>query len=442
MDSLISVSFKQVTLSDALDEISTQSGVLFSYNSELVSTDQTLTLIVENQPVRIVLNQLLSAVGLTFEVVNGQVVLQKLEYVEKSSIISHALEGMVTDELGNPISGVNVFLASSTKGSSTNANGRFEIQELESGNYHLVASHISYEIVMMDVFIPNDEKVVAINFSLLPRVSELQELQVVSIKNKEWEKYYSIFEKEFLGRTRNSRKCEILNPESLDFEFDHDQNSITVSARQPLKIANQALGYEVEYFLKQFQISPQNTQAKGVSYFSELTPKNKRVERRWLKNRLKSYNGSLHHFLKSVINGNPDQEGFKLYLMGSLPVEHDVPAVEVDWKDIVEVNKQGTEKRLRFSQFLKIEYLRDKESSAYVSNQLKHAMGVDPYSKNYNVYVQNNVALDWQTSFMKLNKTYVTIDFRGYFKEPLAVSTFGYWSWERLAEYLPRDFSP
>jgi len=79
---------------------------------------------------------------------------------------------------------------------------------------------------MATVEITKDSSEVRVDFKLDPKVNQLKELKVVSLKYKEWEKYYSIFKQEFLGSTRNASKCEILNPEVLDFTFNSFKKSI------------------------------------------------------------------------------------------------------------------------------------------------------------------------------------------------------------------------
>ncbi|MEQ6120680.1 carboxypeptidase-like regulatory domain-containing protein [Reichenbachiella sp. MALMAid0571] len=441
LDKIISVSFDNATIENVLDQISAESGVFFSYNSNLIQETQRFTLELENSSMREVITQLFIGTGVDFKVVNNQIVLFKLD--EPSSATLYTVSGLVQDKYTKePVVGVNVFIAGTLMGSSTNLDGVFKIENVAAGTFELAASHISYHIAISKVEIGKDRLETKVNFKLDPKVNQLKELKVVSLKYKEWEKYYSIFKQEFLGSTQNARKCDILNPEVLDFTFNSFKKSIEVKAYKPLIIINTALGYKLDYYLQYFEIGNGNTRSTGISNFKELDPKNQREERRWTKNRLKSYEGSLTHFLRSLVKNDFEQEGYKIFSVEQLPEKEDVKAEEIDMKTVLFDSENGNEKQLRFNNYLKIIYTKENESSAYADNQVKQAMGIDPYVKDYYNSVRRGVSLGKQTSYMKLNFPVATINSRGFFKEPLAVATFGYWSWERVAEYLPIEYEP
>lgn len=52
---------------------------------------------------------------------------------------------MITDHrTGEPIEGVNVYIESALRGSTTDSRGRYLIKRLEPGDYMLRVSHVSY----------------------------------------------------------------------------------------------------------------------------------------------------------------------------------------------------------------------------------------------------------------------------------------------------------
>lgn len=441
LDRETSLSINQASIEDALDLISANTGVFFSYNANIIQDNQRFTLQLQNKPLKVALSQLLLGTGVDFKVVNDQIVL----FIQNESLSKplYTVTGYVQDKYTNePVVGVNVFIAGTLMGSSTNLDGIFKIENVAVSSFELAASHISYHIAISKVEIAKDSSEVTVDFKLDPKVNQLKELKVVSLKYKEWEKYYSIFKQEFLGSTRNASKCEILNPEVLDFTFNNFKKSIEVKAYKPLIIINAALGYELDYYLQYFEIGNGNTRSTGISNFKELEPKNKREERRWAKNRLKSYQGSMTHFLRSLIKNNYEEEGYEIFSVNKLPDKEDVKPEKVDFNGILSSTTVGVEKKIKFNNYLKIVYTKENESSAYVDNQMKQAMGLDPYVNDYYNSVRRGVSLGKQTSYMKLNFPEATITPRGFFKEPLAVAAFGYWSWERVAEYLPIEYEP
>src|ERR1700685_1436911 len=63
----------------------------------------------------------------------------------------HLLKGRVTDSLtGKPVSGCSVFINNSSKGTITNANGDFVLQNLGEGKFELIISSIGYETFSYD----------------------------------------------------------------------------------------------------------------------------------------------------------------------------------------------------------------------------------------------------------------------------------------------------
>jgi hypothetical protein len=47
-----------------------------------------------------------------------------------------------------------------------------------------------------------------------------------------------------------------------------------------------------------------------------------------------------------------------------------------------------------------------------------------------------------QTSWMVMNKSFATIDATGYLYDPLAVTVYGYWAWQSVADLLPYEYAP
>lgn len=441
LETTFSISFEGVGLDEALNQISLNSGALFSYNSGIIRSDQRFSLTLEHSQLKSVLTKLFIGTGIVFKEVNGQIVL-----IKESTILlppKYELFGTIRDRYTNePVAGVNVFIAGTLKGSSTNLDGQYVITDVEKGLYELAASHVSYEISTSKVDIKGKPRKIAIDFELNPKINQLKELKVVSLKYKEWKKYFGIFKQEFLGSTHNARRCEILNPEVLDFIFDEEKKSIIVKAYKPLIIINTALGYELDYYLNFFEIVQGNTRSTGISNFKELEPKNDREKKKWAKNRLKSYRGSLTHFLRSLANSTSESEGFKIFGLKELPLEKDIDGKKLNPNGLVENSSIVGEKILRFDNYLKVVYTKETETSAYVDDQIIRSMGIDPYVKDYYNSVRRGVSLGKQTSFIKLNYKKATLSAKGFFKESLAATTYGYWSWERLAESLPSEYAP
>jgi hypothetical protein len=87
---------------------------------------------------------------------------------------SHIVRGVIKDETGNPLPGVNVYVKGSTEGTVTDANGRFEFpRRLEAGE-RLTVSYIGYE--SMEYVVQNNaddiiEIVMDLNVSIMGEVA-------------------------------------------------------------------------------------------------------------------------------------------------------------------------------------------------------------------------------------------------------------------------------
>lgn len=78
---------------------------------------------------------------------------------------------------------------------------------------------------------------------------------------------------------------------------------------------NKTLGYKITYFMYNFERTNSLTSFKGLASFQELVPEDARQERRWNRNRVEAYEGSIKHFLKSLVDNRLEEEGFNAFLL-------------------------------------------------------------------------------------------------------------------------------
>ena len=406
----------------------------------MIQENQRFTLNEQQKTVKQILTKLFLGTKLSFKLIDKQVVIyinEKKYYVEKVTIA-----GVVTDSKTNePISAANVFIAGTLKGSSTDSNGQFQIKDVPRGTYELVASHVAYKINVTKISITGAQEKIRVDVVMDQLVHTLETVEIISRRDKDWENNLEVFKNEFLGKTQNANRCEIKNPETIDFYYDKDNNALIAKTSEPIVIVNMSLGYEIEYFLEYFEIKEGKSQILGVSKFTELEPKRRKERKKWAKNRRKSYRGSLTHFLKSFVNDDLNKQGFRVYTVDDLPVFNEININRINVNSLVVENKQDLERKLSFSNYLKVVYVNESESSDYIEDQLRLAViNENKYLLNFYRSALRSEKKEGQTSYIKLNFPVVTINPKGFFNEPLAVTTYGYWSWERVAEYLPFEY--
>lgn len=101
-----------------------------------------------------------------------------------SSIIyaqSGSIEGVVTNEDGEPLPGVSVLIQGSNKGRSTNANGTFLFENMSPGDYVLIARLISFESDTVSVTVRSNQASFA-RFQLKQTQLVLEDLIVTAQK--------------------------------------------------------------------------------------------------------------------------------------------------------------------------------------------------------------------------------------------------------------------
>jgi len=378
------------------------------------------------------------------------------------------LSGIIRDSLTQkPLEFASVFLASTTYGSTTDANGRFTLAGVPAGPYDLIVSYVGYKLLKRSITVANGPQ--PLDLLLTPSAQQLRGVTVRPNPNRESD--YRKFAEAFLGRSSLSRQCRIRNPDAVLVDFDADQNVLTASSPTFLQVDNAALGYRIKYYGLKFTLSfrQQYVSFYGWPIFEEMKPRNSRQQQRWLANRERAYHGSLTHFLKSVHDNDLDYQGFlvrKLRIVPNPRFAHvdslrkallrfrymqPISAAEADslgkWAQVPHsfsmlymaerpidslrrVEPATGQVWLRFPDYLQVTYLRESPDPAY---QPARPVGAPPGS---------TVKLDRQISLLSLTQPEAEIQPNGQLVEPLAVFTDEYWGFEKMGELLPLDYRP
>ncbi|GAG50582.1 unnamed protein product, partial [marine sediment metagenome] len=196
-------------------------------------------------------------------------------------------------------------------GAASTQDGSFVIYNVPLGTHVVLASYIGYGIQKKTVRIGEPGEFTCV-FKLEPKTLEMTQVIVTPKRPKNWNKNLKTFEKEFLGSTRNAKKCEILNAEILSFTGDRSSGFFSASADGILKVRNNALGYMVDLHLEEFNIQSDILTMKYIPHYEELIPKDKKQELQWQKERKRAYYGSIRHLLTALAFGVHEEEGFIL----------------------------------------------------------------------------------------------------------------------------------
>ena len=96
---------------------------------------------------------------------------------KNASIVLGSIIGKVTDQNGETLIGVNVFLQNTSIGCATDENGIYQIEKIPIGNYKIIASMVGFESISKSVDI-NDDKTLEIDFTLRPSFYETSTIVV------------------------------------------------------------------------------------------------------------------------------------------------------------------------------------------------------------------------------------------------------------------------
>lgn len=338
-----------------------------------------------------------------------------------SSLQSYAQEnegsisGYVVDSnTKKPMEFVNVFIANTMKGSSTDKNGFFEIKGIAQGMQEIVASFVGYTPYRQQVKISTTPY--TLNIQIQAQVTELKGVEITGEVDKTWKKQMRKFKSFFLGNTSNKEDCIIVNEEVLDFQEDEKTKTFTAKARDLLIIENRALGYKITYLLENFEVDKDNTSRYlGKPKFDFLEPKNDKEKKRWEYARVAAYKGSLRHFLHAAATDSLTHQGFEVYT--SLVIGKDEKKV-TNFKDLMLFGETSTQRLLKFNHYLKIIY--NGRTERFVRNQ---AM--------------------MQTCWIKMTQSTPAMFYtNGHLNNPLTLFLNGYWATLGMADELPYEYNP
>ncbi|QKG53455.1 carboxypeptidase-like regulatory domain-containing protein [Hymenobacter sp. BRD67] len=376
------------------------------------------------------------------------------------------LSGTVLDSLTHqPLPFASVFLANTTLGAITTEQGRFTFSNVPPGTYDVVASYVGYRLARQTIKVGTIAQ--QLTLRLAPATSQLGEVVVRPNPNRASD--YQKFKDLFLGRSTFSLQCHIRNPDDVLLDFDPVANELTASAYKFIQVDNDALGYRIKYYGLRFNtnFTRQIVTFYGQPVFEEMTTRSKRQQRRWEANRVRAYQGSLTHFLKSVHDNRVAAEGFvarRLRIVdnpgfarvdslrkallrrrsGYSAAEHDSLA---RWAKVPPslamlytaarpidslrcVSDDGKHIFLRFRDRLQVSYLNAGPDPFY---QLQ----ASPWARVSPTPVTNR-----QVSQLLLIQPEVELLYNGRLANPLAVFTDEYWGFEKMGEFLPLNYLP
>ncbi|MCX6149543.1 MAG: carboxypeptidase-like regulatory domain-containing protein [Ignavibacteriales bacterium] len=316
-----------------------------------------------------------------------------------SSISGYIFDKSSMKELSN----VNVFISGTDIGITTDNKGYYEIQTIPTGRQKIVVSMMGYETFTTFIdFRENDN--VKYNFEITPRIYAIEPIEISASKPDEWLKNLERFKEIFFANSEFSKECKITNESAINLKWiDED---ILKGNSDSLLIINNALGYKVFILLKNFTF---NKKTKEYNYaidtkFVEMDTTEKEIKANWFNNRKNAYEGSLKHFLKSLVDSTIGKEGFIISIESTDRPNHSFRGIS-DIHKIIQKGVLSNEKILCYKGYIKVRH-------------------------------------QFEESFIKLKQQEVTLDEYGNTQEEYPFEVRGNFLDRGVAELLPKYYNP
>jgi hypothetical protein len=163
-------------------------------------------------------------------------------------VLAQGIQGTVSDSLGNPLGYASVYVKGGTKGTTTNADGKYSL-DLPAGNYTITCAFIGYAKVERSVIIARGE-IRMLDFQLSPMQIELSE---VVVKAGAEDPAYAIMRKAIAKRKEHLKETET------------SQSTVYMKGLiRSVKVPKKILGQKV-----QMNNDIIDSTGKGIIYFSE-----------------------------------------------------------------------------------------------------------------------------------------------------------------------------
>jgi hypothetical protein len=346
---------------------------------------------------------------------------------------SQTLTGTVREKgTGLPLPFANVFVNNTTIGSATDAEGRFRISGDFSTEIELVASFIGYVTEVKAISLRNKAEV-QVDFELASNESNLSEIELKAKRDKSWDREFRRFEEVFLALPDDPyrSKVQIENPWVLEFEkvkAAKGPNYLQASAAQPLKITNRALGYEIDYYLKDFRVMRTGSMFYGQVFYTRINSADEEKMEDWEENREANYHSSLRHFNSSLLLNLQDSIHFEVYraLPEQLGRVRTNDFREELGESIVPIDPDSIFRKPLGNGNFRI-FLQDRLEIHHLDK---------PWRNDYYTNVYH--AISW----IQAPSGYYDVDKKGTLIDPTQLVLSGYLSRQRMARILPLDFEP
>ncbi len=197
-DGKLDLNVQNVSISEVFEEIEDNSAYRFFYDNDLEDLSKEVTISTRQEEIAVVMRTLLEGTNLTY-IVRDNFILVQLKSAKsnaQSMTRQKSISGTLTDENGEPLPGVTVFVKGTTNGTITDMDGKYIVPDVPVGATLVfsfigmlsqeveVGNQTTMNVIMLEETVGLDE-VVVIGYGTQKKVNLTSAVQTVDAKDLE-----------------------------------------------------------------------------------------------------------------------------------------------------------------------------------------------------------------------------------------------------------------
>lgn len=127
----ISISFQNIPLKEAIQQIEKASNYVFYYDATQTNTEQKVSMNAQNEELRLAIRRMFEPTDISYSIQKNQIVLEKKQIESTRKGPEKTISGVITDQQGEPIIGATVTIKGTVTGVLTDLDGKYSIQARE-----------------------------------------------------------------------------------------------------------------------------------------------------------------------------------------------------------------------------------------------------------------------------------------------------------------------
>lgn len=235
-----------------------------------------------------------------------------------SNVRAQEIVGQVVDKnTQEALPGATVYLDGTSLSTITDAEGNFKL-DIQNSRATLIVSYVGYLTSKLE----NPGKYPSKMFKILLSAESINLKEVVIGKGPfSRKKMLKVFKAQFLGLSKAGSSCTIKNENDIVLYYDVSNNTLNASSRNPLRIHNKYLDYDVNFELEDFKVeynfksleefNQVRSYFSGTTFYTDLK-KSKNAD----KKRRATFYGSAQHFAYTLANEAWQKEEIRLFVDG------------------------------------------------------------------------------------------------------------------------------